>query len=74
MRRRSASPRPCSASAGGERTHHDLSSIASDHGLPFRHGVQRTIWQGTPLGWALHGGGARQAEMAQCLRALGATQ
>jgi ankyrin repeat protein len=30
------------------------------------------IWESTPLGWALHAGGRRQAEMAECLRAAGA--
>ena len=35
--------------------------------------IRDTIWQGTPLGWALHGGGTAQAQMAECLRALGAT-
>ncbi|HEY2134346.1 MAG TPA: ankyrin repeat domain-containing protein [Xanthobacteraceae bacterium] len=36
--------------------------------------IRDKIWQGTPLGWALHGGGAAQAEMAACLRSLGATE
>ena len=31
-----------------------------------------TVWQGTPLGWALYGGGKAQAEMAERLRSLGA--
>lgn len=30
------------------------------------------IWNGTVLGWALYGGGKAQAEMAECLRSLGA--
>ena len=34
--------------------------------------IRDTIWNGTPLGWALHGGGNAQAEMAKCLRSLGA--
>jgi hypothetical protein len=34
--------------------------------------IRDTIWNGTPLGWALHGGGSAQAEMAECLRSLGA--
>ena len=34
--------------------------------------IRDTIWNGTPLGWALHGGGHAQAEMAECLRSLGA--
>jgi ankyrin repeat protein len=33
-----------------------------------------TIWQGTPLGWALYGGGKAQSEMAECLRSLGAKE
>jgi hypothetical protein len=36
--------------------------------------IRDKIWQGTPLGWALHGGGKAQAEMAACLRSLGATK
>ena len=36
--------------------------------------IRDTIWQGTPLGWALYGGGKAQAEMAECLRSLGAAQ
>ena len=34
--------------------------------------IRDTIWQGTPLGWALYGGGEAQAGMAECLRSLGA--
>jgi len=34
--------------------------------------MRDTIWRGTPLGWALHGGGKAGAQMAQCLRLLGA--
>jgi len=34
--------------------------------------IKDTIWHGTPLGWALHGGGNARAEMAACLRSLGA--
>ena len=36
--------------------------------------IRDTIWQGTPLGWAHHGGGKRQAEMVECLRSLGAPE
>jgi ankyrin repeat protein len=36
--------------------------------------IRDTIWQGTPLGWALHGGGKAQARMAECLRSLGAVE
>lgn len=35
--------------------------------------IRDTIWQGTPLGWAIYGGGKAQVEMAACLRSLGAT-
>ena len=35
--------------------------------------IRDTIWQGTPLGWAVHGGKAK-AEMAECLRSLGAVE
>jgi hypothetical protein len=31
-----------------------------------------TIWHGTPLGWAIHGGGKARSQMADCLRSLGA--
>jgi ankyrin repeat protein len=34
--------------------------------------IRDTIWDGTPLGWALHAGGKAGAQMAECLRALGA--
>jgi hypothetical protein len=36
--------------------------------------IRDTIWQGTPLGWALHGGGKAKVEMAECLRSLGAAE
>jgi hypothetical protein len=36
--------------------------------------IRDTIWHGTPLGWALHGGGKEKAEMAECLRSLGAAE
>jgi ankyrin repeat protein len=39
-----------------------------------RLGIRDTIWQGTPLGWALHGGGKARAQMADCLRSLGAAE
>jgi hypothetical protein len=34
--------------------------------------IRDTIWHGTPLGWAVHGGKAHP-QMADCLRSLGAT-
>ena len=36
--------------------------------------VRDTIWNGTPLGWALHGGGTAKSRMADCLRSLGAVE
>ena len=36
--------------------------------------LRDTVWQGTPLGWALYGGGKAQAQMAECLRSLGAAE
>ncbi len=36
--------------------------------------IRDTIWQGTPLGWAIYGGGKAQAQMAECLRSLGAAE
>jgi hypothetical protein len=36
--------------------------------------IRDTIWHGTPLGWAIHGGGKDQPRMAECLRSLGATE
>ncbi len=36
--------------------------------------IRDTIWHGTPLGWAQHGGGKAQAQMVQCLRSLGAAE
>jgi hypothetical protein len=35
--------------------------------------IRDTIWHGTPLGWAVHGGHARD-QMAACLRSLGASE
>jgi ankyrin repeat protein len=35
--------------------------------------IRDTIWHGTPLGWALHGGGKAQAAIAEYLRSLGST-
>src|SRR5690349_9202879 len=36
--------------------------------------IRDTIWDGTPLGWALHGGGRAHPQMADCLRSLGAEE
>jgi ankyrin repeat protein len=36
--------------------------------------IRDTIWHGTPLGWAVHGGGKAHPQMADCLRSLGATE
>jgi Ankyrin repeats (3 copies) len=34
--------------------------------------IRDALWQGTPLGWALYGGGKAKVEMTECLRSLGA--
>jgi ankyrin repeat protein len=34
--------------------------------------IRDTIWNGTPLGWAIHGGGKTGSQMTHCLRSLGA--
>jgi ankyrin repeat protein len=34
--------------------------------------IRDTIWHGTPLGWAIHGGDKTRSQMADCLRSLGA--
>jgi hypothetical protein len=36
--------------------------------------IRDTIWHGTPLGWALYGGGKAQPEMAECLRSFNAAE
>jgi Ankyrin repeats (many copies) len=36
--------------------------------------IRDTIWHGTPLGWAIHGGCRDRERMAECLRSLGATE
>jgi ankyrin repeat protein len=36
--------------------------------------IRDTIWQGTPLGWALYGGGRVHPRIAECLRSLGAAE
>jgi hypothetical protein len=36
--------------------------------------IRDAIWQSTPLGWALYGGGKARVEMAECLRSLGAAE
>jgi ankyrin repeat protein len=36
--------------------------------------IRDTIWHGTPLGWAIHGGGKSHPRMADCLRSLGAVE
>jgi ankyrin repeat protein len=36
--------------------------------------IRDTIWRGTPLGWALHGGGKAKAQMADCILSLGAAE
>ncbi len=36
--------------------------------------IRDKIWDGTPLGWAVHGGGREKPQMAECLRSLGAAE
>jgi ankyrin repeat protein len=36
--------------------------------------IRDTVWNGTPLGWAIYGGGKAQVAMAECLRSLGAAE
>ncbi len=36
--------------------------------------IRDTIWQGTPLGWAVYGGRRAHPRMAECLRSLGAAE
>jgi ankyrin repeat protein len=36
--------------------------------------IHDTIWHGTPLGWALYGGGRAHPQIAECLRSLGAAE
>ena len=51
--------------------HEAVVRLLVEHGA--RLDIRDTIWQGTPLGWALHGGKAHP-HMADCLRSLGAAQ
>ncbi len=36
--------------------------------------IRDTIWHGTPLGWAIHGGCRDRERMTECLRELGAVE
>jgi len=36
--------------------------------------IRDTIWNGTPLGWAIHGGCRDRERIIECLRELGATE
>ena len=49
--------------------HEDVTRLLIEHGA--RLDTRDTVWNGTPLGWALHGGKAR---MVECLRSFGATE
>jgi len=51
--------------------HEAVVRLLVEHGA--RLDIRDTIWQGTPLGWAVHGGGKAHPQMAECLRSLGAT-
>lgn len=57
------------AVAGG---HESVVQLLIDRGA--RRDIRDTIWNGTPLGWALYGGGKAQEQMAALLRSLGAAE
>jgi hypothetical protein len=50
--------------------HEQVVRILAERGA--RLDIRDTIWNGTPLGWAIHGGGRMRSRMADCLRSLGA--
>lgn len=57
------------AVAGG---HEPVVRLLIDRGA--RQDLRDTIWNGTPLGWALYGGGKAHEQMAALLTSLGATE
>lgn len=57
------------AVAGG---HEPVVRLLIDRGA--RRDIRDTIWNGTPLGWALYGGGKAQEQMAALLTSFGATE
>ena len=57
------------AVAGG---HEPVVRLLIDRGA--RQDIRDTIWNGTPLGWALYGGGKAQEQMAALLTSLGSTE
>jgi len=52
--------------------HKSVVRLLIDRGA--RQDIRDTIWNGTPLGWALYGGGKAQEQMAALLRSLGAAE
>jgi hypothetical protein len=52
--------------------HQSVVRLLVGHGA--RLDIRDTIWQGTPLAWALYGGGKAPAEMVECLRSFGAAE
>ena len=52
--------------------HEPVVRLLIDRGA--RQDIRDTIWNGTPLGWALYGGGKAQEQMAALLKSLGSTE
>lgn len=52
--------------------HESVVRLLIDRGA--RQDIRDTIWNGTPLGWALYGGGKAQEQMAALLKSLGAAE
>jgi Ankyrin repeats (3 copies) len=52
--------------------HEAVVRLLVEHGA--RLDIRDTIWKGTPLGWAIHGGGRAREAMTECLRSLGAIE
>ena len=52
--------------------HESVVRLLIDRGA--RKDIRDTIWNGTPLGWALYGGGKAQRQMAALLTSLGAAE
>lgn len=52
--------------------HESVVRLLIDRGA--RQDIRDTVWNGTPLGWALYGGGKAQEQMAALLTSLGATE
>jgi ankyrin repeat protein len=52
--------------------HESVVRMLIDRGA--RQDIRDTVWNGTPLGWAIYGGGKAQKQMAALLTSLGATE